>query len=598
MAVNLCKLFVCGLLFIYSMISCGTSPGKLLMDHQENGETVIRISNPTRFLLLPIEENAAEARVYIDHKETYPVPMNIRLAVNRIDYYVPLQLPENAGPLVITINSVSSQAVCWEKMALSETFDDSNREKFRPLYHFSPAYGWMNDPNGLVYLDGEYHLFYQYNPYGSVWGNMHWGHAVSKDLVRWEHLPVAIAPDELGTVFSGNCIIDKENTAGFGKDAMIAYYTSAGEKQTQSIAYSTDQGRTFTKYDKNPVVTADIPDFRDPNVFYYEPTGKWIMVIAAGQEVQFFSSSDLLHWEYESSFGEGYGNHGGVWECPDLLQLPVNGDPNQKKWVLLLNINPGGIFGGSATQYFTGDFDGRQFTCESAPETEKWMDWGKDHYATITWSNAPQGRAIAIAWMSNWQYANQVPTLQFRSANSVPREISLFTKENETYLINQPVPELKSLRKESHSLQAFTVNKSYNIDQITENNTGSYELEVSFTNGSAGIMGMTLFNSKGESVDLYYDLSEKKFCMDRTKSGLTQFSPDFPAVTYAPVEKQNTYTLRIFVDNCSIECFDGDGKFVMTNLVFPDEPYNRINFYSKGGAFEIGSLDIYTLDTY
>lgn len=594
--VNLFKQVTGCLLFVCMMIACGSSESQLSMEYRENGEMVIRISNPTRFLLLPIEEKADEAQVCLNNQDAYPVPMHIRLAVNHVDYYVPFPLPESTEPLVITVHPVDKEAICWDTMALSNTFDDSNREKFHPLYHFSPAYGWMNDPNGLVYLDGEYHLFYQYNPYGSMWGNMHWGYAVSRDLVRWEHLPVAIAPDELGTVFSGNCIIDKENTAGFGKNAMIAYYTSAGERQTQSIAYSTDLGRTFTKYDKNPVVTVDIPDFRDPNVFYHAPTGKWIMVIAAGQEVQLFSSSDLLHWEYESSFGEGYGNHGGVWECPDLLELPVDGDPGRKKWVLLLNINPGGIFGGSATQYFTGNFDGKTFTCESSPETVKWMDWGKDHYATITWHNAPEGRAIAIAWMSNWQYANQVPTLQFRSANSVPREISLYTKETESYLLHHPVKELEGLRKESVVVSSFTVNKSYTIDQLLADNTGTYELDISFKNQSAGIIGLNLFNSRGESVDMYYDLTAHRFIMDRTKSGLTGFSPDFPAVTYAPVEKQSAYRLRLWVDHCSIECFDGEGKFVMTNLVFPDEPYNRLNFYSKGGSFEVESIHIHLLD--
>ncbi|MCD7938161.1 MAG: GH32 C-terminal domain-containing protein [Tannerellaceae bacterium] len=581
----------CQLLLV--LLSCQPSPQKLTMEHRSENQAVIHISHPQKYLLLPIEEQAEESTVWVKDMNGNNRPMQIRLAQQTVDYYVPYLL--DIGQKDLTVEITHPHPVVWEQITLSDTYDASNRETFRPLYHFTPLYGWMNDPNGLVYLDGEYHLYYQYNPYGSIWENMHWGHAVTKDFIHWEHLEVAIMPDELGTVFSGNCIIDTQNTAGFGKNAMIAFYTSAGKEQTQSIAYSTDQGRTFKKYDKNPVVSADIPDFRDPNVFYHTPSEKWIMVIAAGQEVQLYSSENLLDWKYESSFGEGYGNHGGVWECPDLFEMEIEDQPGKTKWVLLLNINPGGIFGGSATQYFTGEFDGSVFTCESKPETVKWMDWGKDHYATITWSNAPDNRKIAIAWMSNWQYANQVPTKQYRSANSVPRELKLYRQQNESYLINEPVEELKQLRKSEKTHPAIVVDRSkpYHIDSILEENEGAYELEIDFRNSSAEVFGFTLFNEKGDHVDLYYNLPEKRFYMDRTKSGLVDFSKDFPAITYAPVEKADTYKLRIFVDKCSIECFAGDGKFVMTNLVFPEEPYNRLSFYSKGGDFDVESVKIY-----
>ncbi len=595
--ISLSRIVIVNILLAMGLLSCQYGNTKLRINRQSNEFATIHISSPEKYILLPVEESAEEVEIIVKAGEKEISPMYVRLAQNHVDYYVPFLFPENARDVTIEINNKSQHALLLDKIELSETFDKSNREKFRPVYHHSPQYGWMNDPNGMVYLDGEYHLFYQWNPYGSMWGNMHWGHAVSKDLVHWEHLGMAIEPDSLGTVFSGNCVIDKENVTGFGKNAMIAFYTSAGKTQTQSIAYSTDKGRTFHKYDKNPVLTADIPDFRDPNVFYHEPTQKWIMIVAAGQEVQIFSSANLLDWSYESSFGEGYGNHGGVWECPDLMELPVDNDPDKKKWVLLLNINPGGIFGGSATQYFTGEFDGKTFRCESTPETEKWMDWGKDHYATISWWGAPDNRSIVIAWMSNWQYANQVPTHQFRSANSVPREIKLYTHNTETYLINEPVKELEKLRKSEKILPQVTIDKykTHNIESILDNNQGAYELIINFSNISAEVFGLTLFNEKGENVDLYYNLSEKRFYMDRTKSGITDFSKDFPAITYAPVEKANNYTLRIFVDKCSIECFDGEGKFVMTNLVFPKEPYNRMSFYSKGGKTEVASAYIYEL---
>ncbi|MCC8153748.1 MAG: GH32 C-terminal domain-containing protein [Tannerellaceae bacterium] len=573
-------------------LSCQSQNTQMKFEHPDSESTTIYINNPATYLLLPVEESSPMSQVYVQGDKDR-MPIDVRLASGQVDYYAPFALPEG-NDIIVAVKHAAGKPVLWDKIQLSDTFDKSNREKFRPVYHHAPQYGWMNDPNGMVYLDGEYHLFYQYNPYGSTWGNMHWGHAVSKDLVEWEHLPVAIAPDELGTVFSGNSIIDTENTAGFGKNALIAFYTSAGEMQSRSIAYSLDKGRTFTKYDKNPVVTSDIPDFRDPNVFYHQPTGKWIMVIAAGQEVQLYSSENLLDWAYESAFGEGYGNHGGVWECPDLLELPVAGEPGKTKWVLLLNINPGGIFGGSATQYFTGHFDGKTFTCESKPETEKWMDWGKDHYATVTWSNVPDNRVIGIAWMSNWQYANEVPTRQYRSANSVPREIGLYRDNNEYYLINNPVEELKKLRKNEQTFTA-EVTDQYNIDSLLDTNEGAYELEIDFKGISADVFGLTLFNGKGDSVDLFYDRTEKRFYMDRNKSGKTDFSTDFPAVTYAPVKKSDNYTLRIFVDKTSIECFDGEGRFVMTNLVFPDEPYNRVTFYTKGGKFKVDPMKVYKL---
>lgn len=511
---------------------------------------------------------------------------NMRLAVGKTDYQVPLDLSEYQGKAV-TLNfyNISDEALCWKELSIAESYDTTNRETYRPAYHFTPQYGWMNDPNGMVYKDGEYHLFYQYNPYGSMWGNMHWGHAVSKDLIRWEHLPVAIAPDELGTIFSGSAVVDKHNTAGFGEGAIVAFYTSAGERQTQSMAYSLDNGRTFQKYSGNPILTADIPDFRDPKVFWHEPTQKWIQILAAGQEMQLFSSTDLKAWSYESSFGEGEGAHGGVWECPDLIELPVEGT-SEKKWVLICNLNPGGPFGGSATQYFVGTYDGQQFVNES-PGTTKWMDWGKDHYATVTWSNAPDERTIAIAWMSNWEYANQVPTTQFRSSNSVPRDLSLYRSEGELYLQSAPSPELEALRSGQPRKERFEVDRTYNLDSLLEENDGSYEIELTFTNRDAEVIGFRLFNNRGEEIDCHYNLVEQQFLMDRTKSGLTGFSAHFPAVTIAPVEKGNAFVLRLLVDKASVEAFGNGGRFVMTNLIFPTEPYNRMNFYSKGGSYEV-----------
>lgn len=588
-------------MMIFSFLDASADTSSLLIKDLGEGHCLVQINTNQRYLLLPVEEVMPDVRVsmIVNNKEVNVA--DVRLAVNRVDYFVPLDLSAYAGKNILLKFKLGSNdpirgklsAVCCKEMKLSDTFDTGNREKFRPTYHFSPLYGWMNDPNGMVYKDGEYHLFYQYNPYGSKWGNMSWGHAISQDLVNWKHLPVAIAPDALGTIFSGSAVVDFDNTAGFGAGAIIAIYTQNSDRQVQSIAYSTDNGRTFTKYENNPVLTSEARDFRDPKVFWYESTKRWIMVLAVGQEMQIFSSPNLKDWTFESRFGEGQGAHGGVWECPDLFELPVEGT-NDKKWVLLCNLNPGGPFGGSATQYFVGSFNGKEFVNES-PSKTKWMDWGKDHYATVTWSNAPAGRAIALAWMSNWQYANDVPTRQYRSANSVPRDLSLYTSEGETYVKVTPSPELLKLRDKGSKKRAFKVDRTYNLDKLLNDNSGTYEIEMTIKNKDADVIGFQLFNSKGEEVEMYYNLAEKTFTMDRTESGEVSFSKDFPAVTVAPVEGGNEMKLRLFVDKSSIEAFGNDGRFAMTNLVFPSEPYNRISFYAKGGSCNVTSFTVYKL---
>lgn len=584
-------------------LSARADNSPLLIKDLGEGHCLVRVNTNQKYLLLPVEDASPDVRIsmIVNNKEVKN--FDVRLAIHKVDYFVPVDLSDYSGKLIsfkfkmnsndpVRVNLSPDNTACCKEMKLSDTFDTSNREKFRPTYHFSPLYGWMNDPNGMVYKDGEYHLFYQYNPYGSKWGNMNWGHAISKDLVNWEHRPVAIAPDAFGTIFSGSAVIDHHNTAGFGAGAIVAIYTQNSDRQVQSIAYSTDNGRTFTKYENNPVLVSEARDFRDPKVFWYEGTKRWIMVLAVGQEMQFFSSPNLKDWTFESSFGKGHGAHGNVWECPDLFELPVEGT-NEKKWVLLCSLGDG-PFGDSATQYFVGSFNGKEFVNES-PSKTKWMDWGKDHYATVTWSNAPAGRAIALAWMSNWQYANDVPTRQYRSANSVPRDLSLYTSEGETYVKVTPSPELLKLRDKGSKKRAFKVDRTYNLDKLLNDNSGTYEIEMTIKNKDADVIGFQLFNSKGEEVEMYYNLAEKTFTMDRTKSGEVSFSKDFPAVTVAPVEGGNEMKLRLFVDKSSIEAFGNDGRFAMTNLVFPSEPYNRISFYAKGGSCNVTSFTVYKL---
>ena len=588
-------------MMIFSFSDASADTSSLLIKDLGEGHCLVHINTNQRYLLLPVEEVMPDVRVsmIVNNKEVNVA--DVRLAVNRVDYFVPLDLSDYAGKNILLKFKLGSNdpircklsAVCCKEMKLSDTFDTGNREKFRPTYHFSPLYGWMNDPNGMVYKDGEYHLFYQHNPYGSKWGNMHWGHAISKDLINWEHRPDAITPDALGTIFSGSAVVDTDNTAGFGAGAIVAIYTQNSDRQVQSIAYSTDNGRSFTKYENNPVLTSDARDFRDPKVFWHKETQRWIMLLAVGQEMQIFSSSNLKDWAFESSFGEGQGAHGGVWECPDLFELPVDGT-NEKKWVLLCNLNPGGPFGGSATQYFVGTFNGKEFVNESPSQT-KWMDWGKDHYATVTWSDAPDNRRIAIAWMSNWQYANDVPTSQYRSPNSVPRDLSLFTVDGETYLQSAPSPELLKLRDISKK-RSFKVNGTRTIKDMIAGNEGAYEIELTIENQYADVIGFRLYNDKGEEVDMQYDMKEKKFSMDRRKSGDVGFNENFPMLTWTAIESgKDELKLRLFVDKSSVEAFGDGGRFVMTNQVFPSEPYTHIDFYSKGGAYKVDSFVIYKL---
>lgn len=538
-----------------------------------NNHSLYRIKSDNqskKYLLLPVQESAEVSNIKVIGSSRQLKTLNVRLANNHIDYYVPLCLQEfddeKGLMLDVHVNGTYrtdggiSTFSCWKNMSFSDTFDMKNREQYRPVYHHTPAYGWMNDPNGMFYKDGVWNLYFQHNPYGSQWENMTWGHSTSTDLVHWKFQGDPVQPDALGTVFSGSAVVDKENTSGFGKGAVIALYTSAGENQTQSMVYSTDNGKTFTKYEGNPVITSNVPDFRDPHMFWNEDIKKWNMILAAGQHMEIYSSDNLKDWKYESSFGEKYGNHGGVWECPDLMKMKVRGT-NKEKWMLICNINPGGPFGGSATQYFVGDFDGHKFTCDSKPEVTKWMDYGKDHYATVTFDNAPEGRRVAIAWMSNWQYANQVPTQQYRSGNSIPRDLGLFEYKGETYCSVVPSPEMTAARSKKAG------------KKLTE----SCEMVVNLK-GNATI---TLSNDKGEKVVMNYDAKSETFSMDRTKSGKMDFSKDFAAVTKAPTYGKISQ-LRIFIDKSSIEALDADGKMSMTNLVFPSKPYKKVTVKGKG----------------
>lgn len=585
---------------LLGMTSTSQADSSLTVRHLVNEQNIVSLNVTAKFLILPVQDDAPESKVCIvKDNEQRGTLMNVRLARERVDSYVPFILSDYKGQQIsVDIQGLPADAVCWKELKLADSFDMSNKETFRPVYHHTPAYGWMNDPNGMFYKDGVYHLFFQYNPYGSVWGNMHWGHSTSSDLIHWNFEGVSIVPDAWGAIFSGSCVVDHNNTAGFGKDAVIAFYTSAkstpwGDVQSESMAYSLDNGKTFVKYAVNPIITSLEKDFRDPKVFWYAPGKHWVMVLAVGQHMELYSSVNLKDWKKESEFGKMQGAHGGVWECPDLIELPVEGS-REKKWVLICNINPGGPFGGSAAQYFVGSFDGKTFVNESPVQT-KWMDWGKDNYATVTWNNAPDGRCIALGWMSNWQYANNVPTRQYRSANTIARDLTLYKAGGEFYLKSTPSREMKQARGEKVSVPSFKVTDSYKIESLLKDNNGAYEIEMEIQVADASKISLNLQNEKGEQVSMYYDLLRKQFVMDRSKSGKVDFSNDFPAVTAAPVHVGKTLRLRLFVDRSSIEAFGEDGKFVMTNLVFPSSPYNQMSFGTEGSGYTVSSFNVYKL---
>lgn len=616
------------------MASATTSAFAQKMNIEHKGDTtIIKVENPTKYLLLPIQEEKDETQVLLDTGSKDDTWMDVRLAQNGSDYYVPFALGKGKTATV-KILGLKKDALALNLLKLSDTFDTTNTDFYRPSYHFTPLYGWMNDPNGMVYKDGEYHLYFQYNPYGSKWGNMHWGHAVSKDLVHWEHLDPAIARDPVGHIFSGSSVVDKKNTAGFGKDAIIAIYTnnSVNHDEVQCIAYSNDNGRTFTKYEGNPVLTPfdGLKDFRDPKVFWYEKGKCWYMIVSADKETRFYKSKNLKKWTYVSAFGKGLGQQPCQYECPDFFQLPVNGDKKKMKWVMTMNINPGCWFGGSATEYFVGDFDGKKFTCPDADEV-KWLDWGKDHYATVTFSNTGD-RVLGITWMSNWQYANLTPFKQNRGANGLPRELKLYENNGKYYISEDVAPEVYALRKDTKNVADASVAGEKMLAGVAANMEGAFEIEADVTPDANGIAGIEISNNKRERTLIYFDMKQGKVVMDRTESGLTDFGKqavphdielawdkqlaaegkeparitnsinyknDFALATWAPLslceDGKKTYHVDIFVDKSSVELFVDGGRIAMTNLVFPVAPYENVKLYTQGGKAEFKNLKVHKL---
>lgn len=493
---------------------------------------------------------------------------------------------------------------CREKTVVVSA-DTYYKEQHRPRFHFSPEKGWMNDPNGLVYYDSTYHLFYQHYPDSNVWGPMHWGHATSRDLIHWKHQPIALYPDSLGYIFSGSAVVDDHNTSGLQQknaQPLVAVFThhdmtkeKAGkiDRESQSLAYSLDNGKTWTKYSKNPVLkNKGDQDFRDPKVFFHQLTKKWIMALAVGNHLEIFSSPNLIDWKKESDFGKNEGSHGGVWECPDLF--PLKTKEGTQKWVLIQNIGRGSINGGSGTQYFIGSFDGHYFKNDNPPSLVLWLDYGADNYAGVTWFGAPDNRRLFIGWMSNWDdYAQKIPTQKWRSALTVPRELGLRQSAKGIRLIQYPVKELSMLR----------VNKKQILNKTTEgflvlSNEGKLkdlELEFDLSNTSAQSFGLVLSNTQKEKVVAGYDLLKKEIFIDRTQSGKNSFSDKFANRHAAPYLPEGKLKLRILIDVSSIELFVDDGALAMTDLFFPTEDYSTISLFSEHGKATVVSATWYDM---
>lgn len=554
-----------------------------------------------RYLLIPIEDAAGEVDVQLsvkDAKQQFtPIgePLKIRLAQKNIDYWVPFDLQAYQGKQIqVSFSLINSKDIGWSSLKQEDAFKFSFDEKYRPLYHFSPPYGWMNDPNGMVYDQGTYHLFYQYNPYGTRWGNMHWGHAVSKDLTHWDNSPVALAPDHLGAIYSGSAVVDHENSAGLGKGAMVAIFTSAGERQAQSLAYSTDGGKTFTKYEGNPILSDPaITDFRDPKVFWYPPTKQWIMSLATSQSITFYGSKNLKQWTRLSEFGEGIGNHQGVWECPDLFPLTYEG---KNIWVLLVSINPGGPNGGSATQYFLGDFDGKTFSPLPLPYP-LWIDYGRDNYAGVSFGNIPNsdGRRIFVGWMSNWDYGNEVPTKHFRSAMTLPRNLHLTHNGKHPIVASWPIKETESLRTETAELKEQNGIRDFSYERLLKNNQGAYELSFTLSPNNSNRFSFALENNQGEFIEYQFDLANSTLKVDRSKSSVA-FSANFAEKHIeAPLVAKKNYTIHLWVDKASVELFVNDGELSLTNIVFPNEVYNSLHFKADNGSLNIRGGKVYKL---
>ncbi len=507
---------------------------------------------------------------------------------------------------------LSLVCVCRTAFATGQTStqlssEPLRQERYRPAYHYTPLRNFMNDPNGLIYYKGEYHLFHQYNPFGNQWGHMSWNHAVSRDLVHWEYLPVALQEENGVMIFSGSAVADTNNTSGFGTKTnppLVAIYTGhrvADEMQSQCLAYSTDKGRNWTKYAGNPVIGWE-RDFRDPKVFWHAPTNKWVMVVtkAVNKKLRFYGSPDLKHWNLLSEFASA-----GVpvdkkanWECPDLFELPIEDESGHRKWILHAGMGNGHIAGGSGGEYFIGEFDGTTFHNDNSPDKILWADWGKDNYAAVSWDGKTgrDGERFWIGWMSNWQYANDVPTEPWRNALTIPRVLKLRRFPDGLRMVQEPVPQLKTLRGERSTLAKTTI--STDKPFILEPSGKALEIIAEFEIGTAAEFGVVVRSKSEERTIVGYDTAKSQLFVDRTHSGKANFHAEFAGRHAAPMQvDKKRIKLHIFVDTSSVEVFGNEGETVISALIFPSPDSQGVSLYSKGGNVRLIKWESWKLNS-
>lgn len=556
-----------------------------------------------QYLMVPVQNGSSYSLLTIcDSTGKELTSQRIRIARDAVDRYLPLYTGGVAGQEIQIILSMDYENSIFESKLYTDTLSGltPKKDNYRPVYHHSPAFGWMNDPNGMVYHDGVYHLFYQHYPYGTYWSDMHWGHATSTDLIHWEQHPIALFPDEYGYMFSGSIVVDEKNTAGFGEGAFVAVYTSTHPSQAQSLAYSLDKGMTWHKYGA-PVLYGE-GDFRDPKVFWYEPQDCWMLILANGHQVGIYSSPDLKQWKHELGWGKGIGAHGGVWECPDLIQVPVEGT-NEMKWVMLVSINPGGIAGGSGTQYFIGDFMGNDFVLDTASKSGSlWVDYGKDNYAGVTWSGIrdKENRPLFIGWMSNWDYSGGTPygTSPFRGQNTFPRALSLVQTPDGLRLKSAPVEQMNNLRSDvEYSVPITTISSVWQSDPIKPMLDGTYLIEMELENVKKS-WKLTLKNSKNQFVAVGYNATTNEVYVDRKKSGITNCGNGFATANQVGrlSNDESAHQATILVDRSSIELFINGGRMVLTDLAYPSQPYNQLELSPEGGLLNVNQLKVTAIE--
>ncbi|SHE40453.1 fructan beta-fructosidase [Arenibacter palladensis] len=539
-------------------------------------------------------------------------------------------MKKNRLKLVVAIAGLFMVFACKEQgqkentdiIVQQESTADAEEELYRPNYHFTPKVGWMNDPNGMFHYNGYYHLYYQHYPDGNKWGPMHWGHAISTDMVEWKEQPIALYPDDLGYIFSGSAVVDLKNTSGFGTGgqvpiiAMFTYHNMEIEKangidvESQAIAYSLDEGLTWTKYSGNPVIkNPGIRDFRDPKLSWNEEHKKWVMVLAAQDKVMFYGSKDLKNWELLSDFGKELnreiGTHGGVWECPDLFPVPVEGT-DETKWVLYVSVNPGGPNGGSATQYFIGDFDGTKFTMDKDFETvlnkgqNFWIDFGKDNYAGVTFSNvtSKNGGKFYMGWMSNWEYANEVPTETWRSAMTVAREIKLIKDADSYRLAFKPVDEIDAYKGAKYKKENIAVNGELVLINSEKINFSRAAMNFNISDIKKDSFTFKLSNKQGDELLFGYNGIDDTFYIDRNKSGKTGFSDTFSNKKSVAKRISGSKMLSgtILLDKTSIELFFDEGSTVMTEIFFPNAPFETFSIETVNQDFVLDLLEVNQLN--